>query len=380
MAWSDRYLALRDRWLSSPKFQRWAAAFPLTRPTARKRARALFDVCAGFVYSQILFACVRLKLFDLLAEAPLTPAEIAARLCVPLDSTARLLEAAASLQLVEKRAAGRYGLGSLGAALVGNPAVGAMVEHNRLLYADLHDPVGLLRGEQPQTELGRYWTYSAASTPPRCKADAQGSDYTALMADSQPLVSGEILDAYPLAKHAGLLDVGGGDGTFLIEAGKRHPHLALTLFDLPAVAQRARQRFDAVGLTGRATAVGGSFLADALPQGSDIVSLVRVVHDHDDAAAMALLRAVHRVLPAKGTLLLAEPMLGTPGAEPVGDAYFGFYLLAMGRGRPRSPQDLQQMLHSAGFVQSQLLKTRQPLQSRVIVARKHDATTSVKIN
>ena len=402
MAWSDRYLALRDRWLSNPKFQRWAAAFPLTRPTARKRARALFDVCAGFVYSQILFACVRLKLFDLLAEAPLTAAEIAARLRVPIDSTERLLEAATSLRLVEKRGTGRYGLGSLGAALVGNPAVGAMVEHNRLLYADLHDPVSLLRGERRETELGKYWTYTAAPAGLRCGAelpaagvdapgvdapgvdapgvDAPGVDYTALMANSQPLVSDEILDAYPLARHAGLLDVGGGDGSFLIEAGKRHAHLALTLFDLPPVAQRAMQRFASLGLNDRARAVGGSFLADPLPHGSDIVSLVRVVHDHDDDAAMTLLRAVHRVLPAKGTLLLAEPMMGTPGAEPVGDAYFGFYLLAMGRGRPRSPQALQHMLRSAGFEHTQLLKTRQPLQSRVIVARKGDAIKSVKNN
>jgi len=338
------------------------------------------DVCAGFVYSQILFACVRLKLFELLAEMPLTPAEIAARLCVPLESTERLLEAAASLRLVEKRVAGRYGLGSLGAALVGNPAVGAMVEHNRLLYADLHDPVGLLRGEQQQTELGKYWTYTDSPAKPRGNPDAPAGDYTALMANSQSLVSDEILDAYPLNRHAALLDVGGGDGSFLIEAGKRHATLQLTLFDLPPVAARATQRFALLGLGPRARAVAGSFLTDPLPNGSDIVSLVRVVHDHDDDAAMSLLRSVHRALPPRGTLLLAEPMMGTPGAEPVGDAYFGFYLLAMGRGRPRTPQDLQSMLKSAGFSHTQLLKTRQPLQSRVIVARKSIRGKSVKNN
>jgi demethylspheroidene O-methyltransferase len=392
VAWSDRYLAIRDRWLASPRFQHWAAAFPLTRPTARKRARALFDVCAGFVYSQILFACVRLKLFDLLAEGPSTPAAIAARLKLPAESTERLLEAAASLRLVEKRGAGRYGLGSLGAALVGNPAVGEMVEHNRLLYADLHDPVGLLRGERAETELGKYWAYTApAGTPAGTtdlpgqadaphKAEAHGADYTTLMANSQPLVSGEILDAYPLTRHNALLDVGGGDGSFLIEAGRRYSHLQLMLFDLPPVAGRASQRFEALGLNARAQAVGGSFLSDALPGGCDIVSLVRVVHDHDDDAAMTLLRAVHRALPPQGTLLLAEPMMGTPGAEPVGDAYFGFYLLAMGRGRPRTPRDLQQMLDCAGFAETQVLKTRQPLQSRVLVARKRTPTKSVKNN
>lgn len=369
-------MAVRDRWLSNPKFQRWAAAFPLTRPTARKRARALFDVCAGFVYSQILFACVRLKLFDLLAAGPLTAADIASQLAVPLDSTERLLEAAVSLRLVEKRVAGRFGLGSLGAALVGNPAVGAMVEHHSLLYADLHDPVGLLRGERRQTKLAKYWTYSGTDDA-ACRAP---TDYTELMANSQPLVSDEILDAYPLNKHRCLLDVGGGDGTFLIEAAKRYRNLELMLFDLPPVAQRAAQRFESLGLDTRARAIAGDFLSQPLPEGPDVVSLVRVVHDHDDEAAMTLLRAACRVLPPKGVLLLAEPMMGTPGAEPVGDAYFGFYLLAMGRGRPRSPKVLQQMLRAAGFAESQLVNTRQPLQSRLIVARTAAATKSVNTN
>jgi demethylspheroidene O-methyltransferase len=144
MAWSDRYSALRDRWLSSPRFQRWAADFPLTRGTARRRARALFDVCAGFVYSQILFACVKLRLFDILADGPLTAAQVAGRLALPLDSTQRLLDAAVSLRLLEERAKARFGLGPLGAALVGNPAVGAMIEHHGMLYADLNDPVALL--------------------------------------------------------------------------------------------------------------------------------------------------------------------------------------------------------------------------------------------
>lgn len=369
MAWLDHYLAVRDRWLASPRFQRWAAAFPLTRATARRRARALFDVCAGFVYSQILFACVRLKLFDLLAEGPQSAAAIAARLNLTLDATERLLDAAVSLKLVDKRTENRFGLGSLGAPLVGNPAVSAMVEHHRMLYADLHDPVGLLRGEQRDTELSKYWAYARSDRPSNL-AMTQVADYSTLMSDSQPLVAADVLDAYPLDKHRCLLDVGGGEGNFLIEAGRRAPNLQLMLFDLPSVAERANRRFQTEGLAGRARAFGGDFFKDDLPSGADVLSLVRVVHDHDDDAVLRLLHAAHRALPPQGVLLLAEPMSGTPGAEPVGDAYFGFYLLAMGRGRPRSPQDLEQMLLAVGFAQVKLLSTRQPLQSRLIVARK----------
>lgn len=341
----------------------------MTRPTARRHARALFDVCAGFVYSQILYACVHLKLFDLLAGGAESAANISAKLDVPLDSMQRLLEAAVSLRLIERRAGERFGLGVLGAALVGNPAVSAMIEHNRLLYADLCDPVRLLRREQRPTKLSSYWTYTASSTK-LPSAESQTHDYTDLMANSQALVAGEILDAYPLTKHSCLLDVGGGDGSFLVEVSKRSEQIQLMLFDLPQVAERASRRFKSLGLSTRATAIGGDFLNEVLPSGADVISLVRVIHDHDDAPAASILSAVHRALPANGVLLLAEPMMGTPGAEPVGDAYFGFYLLAMGRGRARTPQQLQQLLRRAGFATAQLVGTRQPLQGQLIVARK----------
>ncbi len=52
----DRWLAWRDSLIGSRTFRRWAAAFPLTRPIAQRRARGLFDLVAGFVYTQVLFA------------------------------------------------------------------------------------------------------------------------------------------------------------------------------------------------------------------------------------------------------------------------------------------------------------------------------------
>jgi hypothetical protein len=59
-----------------------------------------------------------------------------------------------------------------------------------------------------------------------------------------------------------------------------------------------------------------------------------------------------------GTLLLAEPMAGTPGAEAMADAYFGFYLLAMGRGRARRVESLFDLLRQAGFRHARLFPRR----------------------
>jgi demethylspheroidene O-methyltransferase len=364
--WWDRILERRDRLLASAAFQRWASAFPLTRPIARRRVRELFDLCAGFVYSQVLYACVRLRLLETLEAGPLDRAALAARVDLPAEGLDRLLEAAISLRLVERRPGGRFGLGSLGAAMVRNPGIKGMVEHHAMLYADLADPVALLRGAKGGGELERYWGY-ARGCDPRTLEEGDVAAYSDLMAASQSFIADEVIAAYPFAEHRRLLDVGGGDGTFLRAVARAAPGLELHLFDLPAVAATARRRFAQAGVA--AEAHGGSFFDDPLPDGADLVTLVRVVHDHDDASVLTLLRSVRRAIAPDGTLLLAEPMAGTRGAEPIGAAYFGFYLWAMGSGRARTPSELAELLAAAGFGPPRERATHRPLLVRLMEAR-----------
>jgi demethylspheroidene O-methyltransferase len=366
-AWArDRIARLQ----ATEGFRRAAGAFPLTRPVARRQARSLFDLCAGFVYSQVLLATVQLRLPERLMAGPRSAAALALELEMTEPATERLLTAAASLRLLALRgqdAGGRalYGLGTLGAALIDNPGVTAMIEHHGLLYDDLRDPVALLRGETTQTALANYWPYAKGAG----EGAAAPDDYSALMAVSQRFVAAEVLGAYPLRRHRHLLDVGGGSGAFLMAAGDHAPNLRLTLFDLPAVAAIARERLAASPVAAQCEAIGGDFTTDALPSGADAVSLVRVLHDHDDDVALVLLRAIRKALPPGGTLLIAEPMAGTRGAEPVGDAYFGFYFLAMGGGRARTPARIKEMLSEAGFSRSRLLRGRMPMVARVMVAQ-----------
>ncbi len=368
-AWRDRWIDVRNRILGSPRFQRLATRLPLVRIVSRRRARRLFDLCAGFVYSQVLLACIRLKLLELLREGPRDVATVADRLSLPPQNARRLLEAAAALELVDALPEGRFALGAQGAALLANPGIAAMVEHHALLYRDLADPVALLRGDERDSALGDYWPYATSASPKELADDAV-AQYSELMSSSLTLVADLVLDAYPLAKHRCLLDVGGGQGSFLIAAGGRAPALRLLLFDLPAVAERAEARLEEAGLDARARVHGGDFRYDPLPSGADVASLVRIIHDHDDEEAARILRNVHDALPEGGVLLLAEPMSGTPGAETVGDAYFGFYLLAMGSGRPRCFEELESLVREAGFDDVSRIPTRLPLQAQLLVARR----------
>ena len=359
------FATLADRLQSSPRFRSAAGAFVLSRPLARRRARAVFDLTAGFVYSQVLLACVELDLPRLLLRGPATAENLAKTLDMTPAATLRLLNAATSLNIARRRRGGRYGLGRAGAALIDNPGVNAMVAHHRLLYDDLRDPVALLRGKAGPTRLAGYWPYATQAALPGA---SEVASYTALMAASQAMIAEQAMTAYDLRKHRMLLDVGGGDGSFLAAAAKRSSGLRLMLFDLPAVAALASSRFERDGLASRATVHPGDFRKDPLPRGADLVSFVRVLHDHDDDTVRLLLHRAREALAPGGTLLVIEPMAETPGAEAMANAYFGFYLLAMGSGTPRSASRLRTMLQDAGFQRSELLPTNLPLVTQVIAA------------
>lgn len=364
----DRLFDWRDRLVVRPSFRKWAARFFLTRPIARRQSARLFDVASGFVKSQTLLACVRLQVLDRLMEKPMRPAQLGPLIGLGEDATQRLLSAAGAVDLVLLQADGRYRLGGLGAAVVGEPGIRAMVEHNATFYADLADPVALLKATSRPTQLEQYWAYSgdeqAAGLQP-----AQVSDYSELMAESQRMVAEEVLAVYPVGKHRLLLDVGGGEGAFVEAAANAAATLQISVFDLPAVAERATQRMQRLGLLPRFQAHGGNFFTDSLPQGADLVTLVRVLHDHDDAEAMQLLRNIHRSMVPGQTLLIAEPMAGIAQSRAVGDAYFAFYLLAMGRGRARTPAEIGSMLEAAGFSSVRTIATNQPVITQLVSAR-----------
>jgi demethylspheroidene O-methyltransferase len=364
----ERWLSVRNRLLADQRFQKFASATPGLRSVARKKASGVFDILSGFIYSQVLLACIRLDLLRRVQDEPKTLEALAASAKLQPDPARRLFDAAVSLDLMCRLSDGRYGLGMNGAAVLANPGIAAMVEHNAILYEDLKDPVDFLRNPDRETALSRYWAYARAADPSALGDDEVGG-YSALMSASQPLVAEEILDAYSLGEHTCLLDVGGGEGRFLISAGTRYPHLRLMMFDLPAVAARAEQRLAAAGMAARTRVYGGNFFTDELPKGADTVTLIRILHDHDDENAARLLINIRSALPQGGRLLLAEPLSETPGAERMGDAYFGFYLMAMRSGRPRSYETIAGMLQRSGYRDIRRIPTRVPLQTSLIVAQ-----------
>ncbi|MDJ0683245.1 MAG: methyltransferase [Alphaproteobacteria bacterium] len=364
---SDRLKDMACRAAAAPGFRRWAAATPIARRFARRETEAVFDLVAGFIHSQLLFAFVESGMLDALAEGPTSADALAKRCGLPQEGSDRLLCGAVSLGLAGTRSGERYGLGMRGAALLDNPGVTAMIRHHQDVYRDLADPLALLRNEVRETRTNRFWRYLAHDEA-AALSDAEVEEYSGLMAISQAMIAEAVTASFPFHRHRRILDVGGGTGAFLSQVAKVAPESALTLFDLPGVAAVARKSLSEQGLGDRIACVGGSFHDDALPPDQDLITLVRVVYDHSDATVATVLDACRAALAPGGVLLIAEPVSGEEPGARVADAYFGLYLAAMGSGRTRRLDDHRALLKMAGFGEIKLMETPLPGLARLIVA------------
>ncbi len=364
---ADRVYAWRTGLIASPRFQSLVARIPIVRRIARGDAERLFNLTAGFLYSQVLQAFVRFDLSAQLATRPRTAADLAMYLSLPTDRMVVFCQAATAIGLLARYRDGRYGLGRIGAALSGVPGLAGMIQHHDVLYRDMRDPVEFFR-DGSATELAAFWPYVFGANGPIDPKTA--AIYSTLMADSQVLIAQEILPHLRLHGVKTLLDIGGGTGVFLSHVGARYAYVNLHLFDLPAVVQTASNRFAQAGLTPRAQITGGDFRTDVLPKDADMISLVRILYDHQDDTVRHLLAKVYAALPPNGRLIVAEPLAGGAAPTRAGDAYFGLYCMAMGTGRARSAAEITTHLTNAGFSNIRHHKTRRPFITGLIEARK----------
>ncbi len=140
-----------------------------------------------------------------------------------------------------------------------------------------------------------------------------------------------------------IVDVGGGDGPLLVEILSAHPSVRGTIVDLPPTAAAATARFAALGISGRASAVAGSFF-DPLPAGADAYLLSDVLHDWDDESCTKILTQVRNACAPHSTVVLVEPVRGH-GA----DTKFDLFMLMCFNGRERTVGELAALASSCGL-------------------------------
>jgi O-methyltransferase domain len=135
-----------------------------------------------------------------------------------------------------------------------------------------------------------------------------------------------------------VVDVGGGNGSFLLALLDRHPEMRGIVFDLPETVR------DEAAFGDRCTFVEGNFF-ESVP-GGDAHLLTTVLHDWDDESARNILRTVRAS--AGERLVLIEAVI-EPGNDPSGAKWLDLLMLVIAGGRERTVQQWRELLESAGW-------------------------------
>jgi hypothetical protein len=150
-----------------------------------------------------------------------------------------------------------------------------------------------------------------------------------------------------------VVDVGGGNGSLLVELLRRHQGLRGIVFDLPETNR------DEAALGDRIEFVAGDFF-ERVPPG-DVFVLSTILHDWDDERAAAILHTIRTAAPAGARLLVIDSVV-PHGNEPHGAKWLDLLMLALLGGRERDEAQWAVLLADAGFapvrIQDGLLEAR----------------------
>jgi hypothetical protein len=137
-----------------------------------------------------------------------------------------------------------------------------------------------------------------------------------------------------------VVDVGGGNGSLLVELVGLHPGLRGIVLDLPETVR------DEDALGDRVEFVEGSFF-ESVPEG-DVYILSTILHDWGDEPAEAILRTIRAAAHTESRLLVLDANVPV-GNEPGGNKWLDLLMLALVGGKERTEAQWRQLLAAGGF-------------------------------
>jgi hypothetical protein len=138
-----------------------------------------------------------------------------------------------------------------------------------------------------------------------------------------------------------VVDVGGGNGSFLLELLERKPGLRGIVYDLPETV-RDDARLAAAGIEFEE----GSFF-ERVPEG-DVYVLGGILHDWPDDRAAAILETIRGHAPSSARVLILDSVVQT-GNDPQGSKWLDLLMLATLSGRERTEPEWRALIEGAGM-------------------------------
>ncbi|NMH99980.1 methyltransferase [Pseudonocardia sp. K10HN5] len=294
---------------------------------------------------------------DLLGDGPRTAEDLAAATSTHPGALYRLLRALAGAGVFTEVEPGRFGLTPVGEHLRADhpQSLRAWVQFQGLFN-------GVYAGAMHSVRTGTATTPQVFGEPLFDHLDhhpEHAAVFQDAMAQHSRLMGAKLAAAYGFQGARQIVDVGGGDGSFLTGILRANPDVTGVVFDQPYVADAAHKQLAAAGFGDRCSFVSGDFL-DEVPPGADVYMLKGVVHNWADDDAVVLLSNCRRAMGRDGRLLLIEWVVPT-GDTPHPSKFLDLAMLFVYGGRERTEEEYVGLLGAAGLRLDRIADTKSTL-------------------
>ena len=267
----------------------------------------IFQVASGFMAAKHLFTANEIVLFERLADGPATLDDLAQAVGIPRRTTRIVADAMVVLGFLEREqdrylnspAAATYLSGSTPADL--RPFLRFWDRLSYPLWANLAQAI-----RSGEAVIGEF-EYT----------EEEQEIYSEGVEAIQSGPAQVFATTYEFGRHQRMMDLGGGTGSWLKAILSNHDGLEGTLFELPLVAEIARQIHADAPYADRLEIVTGDFFTGPIPDGHDAVLVANIFHNFTPDKNLALLRKLRLGIADSGRLYLVDLWTNQTYTEPV---------------------------------------------------------------
>lgn len=307
---------------------------------------------AGVYRRNIIYAGVKLGIFETITDAPVSADEVADALELDSEYAYRLLRALANYEVMDELSGHRFSLTPVGEYFqadhprsVRDVLLATQSSEARSIWLHLPDivkdggPDGFIR------EFGcGSWEYMDQNP-------AFAAVFNGWMTAGSQLTIPTILNAFDAIdtdRFSTVCDVGGGNGYLLCHLLAIHPHLEGLVLDLPHVIEETDQHWaPKLGVEDRCTYVAGDMF-DHVPK-ADAYIEKSVLHDWSDEDCVDVLSTINEAAPTDARVFLLERLVPGPDTSHPSKRSDILMMVYYTGGRERTEQECRALLEQAGW-------------------------------
>ena len=317
----------------------------------------MMQIITGFWTSCCIYNAAMLNVADLLGNKPQSAEQLAEVTHTDAPSLYRMMRALASVDIFSENEKGEFSNTTLSETLKGDVpgsmkamAIAQLGDHynawGNLLYSIKTGNIAFDKVEG-MTVLKYYETHPE-----------EGLNFMKAMTGSTIAAIKNVIPAYDFSAFKTIVDVGGGNGAFLVAVLNTANQTTGIVFDEEYVADETQKEIAAENLSERCSSKAGSFF-DFVPGGADCYLMKHVLHDWNDEKSIQILSNCKKAMGPGSKLLVIEGVIPEGNGQHPGK-FMDINMMAMTGGKERTEKEFSTLFAKAGLKLTRVMHTNSP--------------------